>query len=279
MSGPSHAASFELNSNGSFSYTPAYHYVGVDSFTYKASDGIADSNTVTVSINVYNNAPVGSNDYYSTKHDVALTVTAPGVMGNDYDCDYDPIAASVVSGPSHAGSFQFNSNGSFTYTPAYHYVGNDTFTYKVNDGIVDGNTATVSINVYNNAPVFDPYVEQLVSMEDLPANEPITTLGGLVGQLRATDPDGDTVNYSMDANSYFAINAVTGVITVANPADWDAAILSGNDIVIPVHATDGIATVHDQFVVLQHHFLGTTFGCLASQVFRCESVARLLRAR
>jgi len=32
-------------------------------------------------------------------------------------------------------------------------------------------------------------------------------------------------------------------------------------------------------LVLQHHFFGTTFGCLASQVFRCESVARLLRAR
>jgi len=153
VSGPSHAASFELNSNGSFSYTPAYHYVGVDSFTYKASDGIADSNTVTVSINVYNNAPVGSNDYYSTKHDVALTVTAPGVMGNDYDCDYDPIAASVVSGPSHAGSFQFDSNGSFTYTPAYHYVGVDSFTYKASDGIADSNTVTVSINVYNNAPL------------------------------------------------------------------------------------------------------------------------------
>jgi len=32
-------------------------------------------------------------------------------------------------------------------------------------------------------------------------------------------------------------------------------------------------------LILQHHFFGTTFGCLASQVFRCESVARLLRAR
>src|SRR4030042_1007906 len=33
------------------------------------------------------------------------------------------------------------------------YVGTDAFTYKLNDGIVDGNTATVTLNVYNNPPV------------------------------------------------------------------------------------------------------------------------------
>src|SRR5205807_9404408 len=38
-SGPAHAASFTLNADGSFSYTPAANYNGSDSFTYKASDG------------------------------------------------------------------------------------------------------------------------------------------------------------------------------------------------------------------------------------------------
>ena len=32
-------------------------------------------------------------------------------------------------------------------------------------------------------------------------------------------------------------------------------------------------------IVLQHHFHGTTFGCFASQVLRCDVVACLLRAR
>ena len=42
-----------MNSDGSFTYTPALNYNGPDSFTYKANDGQADSPTnATVSITV-----------------------------------------------------------------------------------------------------------------------------------------------------------------------------------------------------------------------------------
>jgi VCBS repeat-containing protein len=41
-----------LNPNGSFTYTPTSGYTGSDSFTYHANDGLADSNTVTVSLTV-----------------------------------------------------------------------------------------------------------------------------------------------------------------------------------------------------------------------------------
>ena len=44
-----------LNSNGSFTYTPAANYNGPDSFTYHANDGTLDSPAVTVTITV---APV-----------------------------------------------------------------------------------------------------------------------------------------------------------------------------------------------------------------------------
>lgn len=39
-----------VNSDGSFTYTPNVGFNGADSFTYKANDGVADSNVVTVSI-------------------------------------------------------------------------------------------------------------------------------------------------------------------------------------------------------------------------------------
>ena len=41
-----------LATNGGFTYTPTGGYSGPDSFTYKANDGTADSNTVTVSLTV-----------------------------------------------------------------------------------------------------------------------------------------------------------------------------------------------------------------------------------
>jgi VCBS repeat-containing protein len=49
--GPSHGTLI-LNSDGSFSYTPAADYSGPDSFSYRASDGATVSAATTVSIQV-----------------------------------------------------------------------------------------------------------------------------------------------------------------------------------------------------------------------------------
>jgi len=46
-----------LNLNGSFSYTPTLDFEGVDRFTYRATDGISDSNVATVTLTVAE--PVG----------------------------------------------------------------------------------------------------------------------------------------------------------------------------------------------------------------------------
>jgi VCBS repeat-containing protein len=41
-----------FNSNGSFIYKSAKGFVGLDSFTYQANDGVANSNTATANITV-----------------------------------------------------------------------------------------------------------------------------------------------------------------------------------------------------------------------------------
>jgi hypothetical protein len=72
-----------LNANGTFTYTPNTGFFGTDSFTYKANDGTADSNVVTVTINV-TPAAAGS-IYYTTDHcdptKTALVIN--GTSGND----------------------------------------------------------------------------------------------------------------------------------------------------------------------------------------------------
>ena len=155
VAGPAHGT-LTLNADGSFTYMPAANYNGPDSFTYKANDGAADSNvaTVTLTINAVNDAPVAANDSYSTNEDTALTVPAPGVLGNDTDVDGNPLTAILVSGSSH-GTLTLNADGSFTYTPAPDYYGPDSFTYKANDGQADSNIATVTltVNPVNDAPV------------------------------------------------------------------------------------------------------------------------------
>src|SRR5207253_2672264 len=90
VSGPTHAATFTLNPDGSFSYTPALGYVGPDSFTYRARDSQTNSAPATVSITVLapNTAPMALNDAYSVNEDAVLAVPAiSGVLTNDTDAD------------------------------------------------------------------------------------------------------------------------------------------------------------------------------------------------
>src|SRR5213075_887586 len=171
-----------LNSDGSFTYTPALNYNGPDSFTYKANDGLADSPTnATVSITVtpVNDPPgtsggIVADDAYTTPEDTTLTVSAPGVLANDTDIDGDPLTAILVDSPAH-GTLSLNSDGSFSYTPALNYNGPDSFTYKANDGQADSPTnATVSITV-------------------TPVNDPPGTSGGIVADDAYTTPEDTTL--------------------------------------------------------------------------------------
>jgi VCBS repeat-containing protein len=93
-----------------------------------------------------NTPPVANDDSYSVAQDGSLAVGAPGVLGNDTDAENDPLTATLAGGPSH-GALTLNANGSFAYTPNGGYSGDDSFTYRANDGTADSNVATVSITV------------------------------------------------------------------------------------------------------------------------------------
>jgi len=154
VTGPSNGT-VTLNGDGSFTYTPNGNWNGTDSFTYKANDGVLDSNaaTVTITVKPVNDAPVAVGDTYSTDEDTTLNIATPGVLGNDSDVDGGSITALSVIGVSH-GALTLNTDGSLTYTPSADWNGTDSFTYKANDGALDSGMATVTIavNPVNDAP-------------------------------------------------------------------------------------------------------------------------------
>ena len=205
ISGPAHAAAngFALNSNGSFSYTPADGYFGADSFTYQVSDGHGGTASTVVTLTVYrhNIAPVARDDAYVTSRAIALTISAPGVLWNDADADADPLTVTVVTGPAHAATsgFILNANGAFSYLPAREYFGRDSFTYRVNDGYGGTATATVVISIafINSAPVAadDAYVTD----EDTPLA--VGAPGVLVND---TDANGDPLTAVLVCGPAFA---------------------------------------------------------------------------
>jgi hypothetical protein len=59
ISSPAHG-SLTLVSNGSFTYTPTPEFFGDDSFSYQASDGVANSAITLVSLRIFNDAAVGA---------------------------------------------------------------------------------------------------------------------------------------------------------------------------------------------------------------------------
>ncbi len=135
-------------------YTPEEDYNGTDSFEFIANDGQADSEpaTVSITVNPVNDAPVALDDAYSVSEDATLTVSAPGVLANDTDIDGDALSATLTSDVSN-GTLALTSDGGFAYVPHADFAGTDTFTYTVNDGVVPGNVATVSILVSNENDV------------------------------------------------------------------------------------------------------------------------------
>ncbi len=89
---------------------------------------------------------MAADDAYSTAKDTALSLPAPGVLGNDRDPEGEALSAAVAAGPAN-GSVALNSDGGFTYTPNPTFTGTDTFTYTASDPKGDSDAAEVTITV------------------------------------------------------------------------------------------------------------------------------------
>lgn len=118
----------------------------------------AKSNTGDVDGPSVENAPVAHDDAYVALGGTPLIVAPVGVLSNDTDADGNALTAALVTGPSHALSFVFNSDGSFSYTGTDGFS-TDSFTYIANDGETDSPATTVTINIetdLNNDPIAAP---------------------------------------------------------------------------------------------------------------------------
>jgi VCBS repeat-containing protein len=138
--------------------------------------------TVRITVTCVNDAPVAQDDSYTTDEDTPLLVPAPGILGG-----VDDYTAVFVSGPAH-GTLTLNPDGSFTYTPAENFCGEDSFTYKAYDGELYSNVATVRITVtcVNDAPVAQD--DSYTTDEDTPL---VVAKPGVLGN--DYDVDGDSL--------------------------------------------------------------------------------------
>ncbi len=126
-----------------FVYTPNANVVGPDSFTFAAADGTVESGaaTVTLTIAEVNDRPVAESQSVSTPEDTALTIV---LEGHD-PVEQSAVAYTVLTLPVHGTLTGIVPN--VKYVPDGNYAGPDAFTFRVRDGSLNSEAATVSITV------------------------------------------------------------------------------------------------------------------------------------
>ncbi len=244
ISQPSNGTLGTINGN-QVEYTPNQDWNGTDTFTFEATDDRTGSRsnvaTATITVNAVNDAPV-ANDITSQVTDenrlmqLDITLDATDVEG-------DALTYSVVG--TNNGTVTVNGSTA-TYTPNQDWNGEDTFTYKANDGELDSNTATVTVtvNAVNDAPVTE---DQSASTDEDTAVE-IT--------LTATDVDGDNITYTIVSDVSNGNTSLSGATVTYTPdSNWngtDTFTFKANDGTVDSNTstvTITVASVNDAPVV------------------------------
>lgn len=158
-----------LNEDGTFNYTPPSNFFGVEQFSYQIRDeaGLTAEALVTLNIQPVNDPPQAlDNSYNVSQADEALSISAPGLLANDADVDFNDIIevrvdTEPVTAPQ-AGELTLQSNGAFEYRPEPDFSGEVSFQYRIIDGDNAESIAltTISIGAENTPPtaVNDSYV-------------------------------------------------------------------------------------------------------------------------
>jgi ELWxxDGT repeat protein len=226
--------------DGSFTYTPPAGFSGIDTFEYRIFDGIEFSDFVTVTVNVIEGTPIAAPDVFTVVSGQVLTVAGPGLLANDSDPNGDAIIAANFTNPSaQGGVVSMVTDGSFTYTPPAGFVGTDSFTYRISDGVLFSEFATVTINVtapVNTAPVATDAVG--LTLEDV----------AVAFDLEATDAQNNITGFSI-------LSATNGSVSGFNPLTGEGVFTPGPNFngqaVITFRVTDAEGLFDDGSLTIE----------------------------
>ncbi|WP_395377050.1 Ig-like domain-containing protein [Marinicella sp. W31] len=130
-------------------YQPNSNYNGSDTFSFRVNDGMLDSNTASVELNIQavNDAPEALADSYQLIAMSSNTISAAnGVLNNDVDVDGDTLQAVLNTDVSN-GTLMLNSEGSFIYTTNASAGTTDEFSYQAADTELSSRIVNVSIQL------------------------------------------------------------------------------------------------------------------------------------
>ncbi|RCW63014.1 cadherin domain-containing protein, partial [Pseudorhodoferax soli] len=214
-----------------------------------SSDGSTSSANFSIGLTDVNEAPVGAvTDVNAAANQVAENAANGTVVGVTAQA-LDPDGTATVSyslSDTAGGRFAIDANtGVVTVadgtllnyeSAASHQI---TVLATSSDGSTSSASFTVSLTDVNEAPV-GPVTDTNAAANQVPEDAANGTAVGITAQ--ATDPDGtDTVSYSLSDNAggRFAIDASTGVVTVADGSLLDYETASSHQITVLATSSDG----------------------------------------
>jgi Ca2+-binding RTX toxin-like protein len=188
----------ELQSDGSFRYTPDANAFGTDTLTFVATDEFGGETlfSVQIIVNGINDPPslleaplTLQNVYYSMPNDTLLDVSAEeGLFKFIEDLDGDDVTIRLAN-QVMAGTLSLNIDGSFQYRPNENFIGVDRFTVTLSDE--SGASVDVDIPI-EVAPVnTKPTAAPLYYFVDEDTPLVVSAENGIFSG--GTDPDGDTL--------------------------------------------------------------------------------------
>jgi VCBS repeat-containing protein len=198
-------------------------------------DGLSVERTVTISVGDVNEAPTGLAVNGTSVNENAPAGTAVGTVSAS-DPDGDSLSYTLVD--NAGGRFALDaSTGALTTTAPLDHEAQASYDIVVRatdpDGLTVERTVTISVGDVNEAPT-----GLIVNGTSVNENAPA---GTAVGTVSASDPDGDSLSYTLvdNAGGRFALDASTGALTTTAPLDHEAQ--ASYDIVIRATDPDGLA--------------------------------------
>ena len=216
---------FAINSGSSGAITVAgaldYEDTGTYTLTVEVRDGggLRATATVTVTVTDVNEAPEFDETAYafSVAENAAEDFAVGTVSATDPD-DGDTVTYSITAGNPGSAFAIGGGSGAITVTRALDHETAPRYTLTVtaqdDGGLNDTVVVTVTVTDVNEAPAFDAAPYAFSVAENAAA-------GGLVGTVSATDPDMDTLTYTITNDGPFAIGGSSGAITVAGALDHE----------------------------------------------------------
>ena len=255
LTGPD-ASLFSINSLGEIRFISSPNFESpadlngdnIYQFSVVATDngtpGLSSTQAIAITVANVNETPTATGGTLQLDENTTAT---DALVAGDPD-QGTTLTFSIITPPAQGVLILTDSHaGAYTYTPTADYVGPDSFTFRVTDGLLFGETVTVSITVNstNSAPAVN--AASFVVKEN-------SINGTIVGSVIATDADivpgpaSDVLTFAItggNTSGALSIDPASGELRVANSSVLNYEVLQ--QIALQVTVTDlaGEATTAD----------------------------------